>query len=122
MDRFGGLIIDRTINYTYLQSSFDPQLPLTPNSVQSGLTYESLISRNLGKGSSSASMQDIDKSEELMLRPIQDKLYKDLYVFSDNEDTLDDLDKRYKVLCSGFKSFGRQKRKQNVGGSETIEY
>jgi len=57
-----------------------------------------------------------------MLKPIQDRLYKDIYVFSDNEDTLEDLDKRYKTFCSGFKNFVRQKRKQNTGTSEAIDY
>lgn len=61
--------------------------------------------------------------QELMLRPIQDRLYKNIYVFSDSEDNMEDIDKRYKYISSGFKTFIRQKRKSNneKGQSEFIE-
>ena len=58
-----------------------------------------------------------------MLRPIQDRIYKNIYVFSDNEDEMEDIEKRYKYLGNGFKSFTRQRKRLTTGNaaSEFIE-
>ena len=50
-----------------------------------------------------------------MLKPIHDRIYKNIYVFSDNEDNSDDIDKRYKHISNGFKHFLREKRRLNNG-------
>lgn len=112
---YGEVVIDRKINTSYLQSPFDPQQPLTPTAIRSGSIQESLIGKNNSK--------DIDIIQELMLKPMQDRIYKNIYVFSDNEDDMDDIDKRYKYLNNGFKNFVKQKRKQinGKGGAEFIE-
>ena len=52
---------------------------------------------------------------ELMLKPIHDRIYKNIYVFSDNEDNSDDIDKRYKNISNGFKHFLREKLRLNNG-------
>lgn len=57
--------------------------------------------------------------QEVLLKSIQGRIYKDIYAFSDNEDKMDDIDKRYKYLNTGFKNFTRQKRKYNVGADQT---
>lgn len=109
------MVINRKINTSYLQSPFDPQQSLPPTAIQNGSIQESLIGKNNSK--------DIDIIQELMLKPIQDLIYKNIYVFSDSEDDMGDIDKRYKYLNNGFKSFVKQKRKQinGKGGSEFIE-
>ena len=44
---------------------------------------------------------------------IQDRLYSNLYIFSDEDDNMEDIDKRYKGFSSGFKTFSKQKKKPN---------
>jgi len=58
-----------------------------------------------------------------MLRPIQDRIYKNIYVFSDSEDEMQDIERRYKYLGNGFKTFTRQRKKFVTGNaaSEFIE-
>jgi hypothetical protein len=46
IDHFGELVINRKVNSSSLQSSFDPQELLKPTSVRSGSTYETIISKS----------------------------------------------------------------------------
>eukprot|EP00826_Nyctotherus_ovalis_P043004 TRINITY_DN4496_c0_g1_i1.p1 TRINITY_DN4496_c0_g1~~TRINITY_DN4496_c0_g1_i1.p1 ORF type:complete len:141 (+),score=29.83 TRINITY_DN4496_c0_g1_i1:489-911(+) len=115
IDHLGELVISRKTNIVSLLSPFDPLDFLPPSTLQSGSSAESLVSRGFG--------DDIEDPQEVMLRPILSRIYKNIYVFNDNDDGIDDIEKRYKYLSSGFKSFLKQKRKQNIGKgpSEFIE-
>ena len=55
----------------------------------------------------------------MILGPIKEKDYGDLYVFSDNEDNMEDIEKRYKHLANDFKNFNKQKKKFNIGKSSS---
>lgn len=54
-----------------------------------------------------------DNLQELALRSIQKQTYGDLYAFSDEGESMDDIDKRYKSLGAGFKNFSKQRKKLN---------
>jgi len=58
-----------------------------------------------------------------MLKPIQEQLYGNIYVFSDNDENLDDLDKRYKYLGNNLKAYLKQKKRQGSikTSSEQVE-
>lgn len=53
----------------------------------------------------------VEISQDQMFRPIQEQNFGGIYVSSDNDETLDDLDKKYKFLGSGFKNYTKQKKK-----------
>lgn len=46
-----------------------------------------------------------------MLKPIQEQLYGNIYVFSDSDETLEDIDRRYKYLSIGLKNYTKMKKK-----------
>lgn len=102
IDRFGELVVDRSVNSISFRFPFDPQESLTPTSIQSGSNSENLTIKSI--------MKDIDLSNELVLKPMQDTIYKDIYVFSDTEDNMEDIDRRYKYLNNGFRAFLRQRK------------
>ncbi len=52
-----------------------------------------------------------EASQEQLFRLIQEQYFGGIYVASDEEETLDELDKKYKYLGSGYKNYTRQKRK-----------
>ena len=46
-----------------------------------------------------------------------DEYYKDLYIFSDDEETLEDIDNKSKELSRGFRDFSKHKRRPGGKGS-----
>lgn len=104
IDRFGELVIDRTLNSDSLQNAFDTQLSLTSTPAERETAFERLVAKNY--------IKDIDLAQELLLSSIQDQAFKNIYVFSDAEDNTDELDKRYKMLGVEFRNFAKKKRRQ----------
>ena len=110
IDRYGQPVVNRKLLHSSLHDPFTPdynligtplqQIPkeLAKSFVQGEFFFESIVS---------------ETAEEKVLRPIQEQAYGNLYVFSDEGETMDDLDKRYKPLGSGFKSFNKQRKKLN---------
>lgn len=123
IDRFGELVIDRRIQAEGLQYPFDPQRPLIPTLIQSGSSGEKLLARSFSKGNLLRLIKEIDVIQELMLKPVQDRLYKNLYVFSDNDDDMEDINTRYRYISEGFKDFIQQKNSlsSGKGQSEYVE-
>jgi len=60
-----------------------------------------------------------DVAQEQLFKQIQEQFFGGIYGFSDEEETLDDLDKRYKHLAVGLKGYTRQKKRQGAERTPT---
>lgn len=105
IDHFGQLVIDRKVKYDAMWSPFEPEQMLLSIPIQKVKKENILMTRGLSKGT--------ENSQETLLKQFQNKVYGNIYVFSDEEDNMEDIDKRYKNFSSGFKSFNKQKKKLN---------
>ena len=45
-----------------------------------------------------------------MFKPIQNRIYGDIYVFKDEDENMEGIDERYKSISNGIKNFLRQKK------------
>ena len=124
IDRYGYIVNDRKVlsGPLMLKYPFEPEWNLTPTPLQGLFKEYRMLSRSSSKGGFLpylTLLKGTDVSQELMLKPIQEQLFGNIYAFSDSEETLDDLDKRYKSLGLGLKNYMRQKKKFN-GGKGTM--
>lgn len=112
IDRWGEIFIDRRVQYDSLRFPFEPDWNLAPAPLQGIAREGKLLSGSLPKGTSVAfTLPGTDISQDLILRPIQEQFFGNIYVFSDSEENLDDLDRKYKYLGTGFKNHTKQKKK-----------
>lgn len=66
------------------------------------------------KGGDLVNGSTADVSQEYYYKHYQDNYFGDIYAFSDGDDTIEDLDKRFKPLGQGFKTFNKQKKRQTT--------
>lgn len=66
------------------------------------------------RGEAVSNLANAEPSQEYYYKHYQDNYFGDIYAFSDGEDTMEDLDKRFKQLGQSFKSFNKQKKRQTT--------
>jgi len=110
--RWGEVFIDRKVVHESLRFPFEPDWNLSPLPLQ-GVFKEGKL-RSLSKGRVQPQTLGADISQEQLLKPIQEQFFGNIYVFSDTEENLEDLEKRYKYLGAGLRNYAKQKKKQNA--------
>ncbi len=93
LGRLGEVMYDRRIVSGVLQCPYEPDWS------------------NLKPAAMPQSRAMAEASQDQLLRPIQDQYFGGIYVSSDSEETLDDLDKKYKHLSIGYRNYTKQKKR-----------